>query len=85
MSLLIEVLGQMPDPITTIAGAIKEGLSLWKSFINTRESAYNRKMDKKLRKALEYGEKFILTSELEDSQERTKKLKRYKNKFFKYN
>ena len=29
-----------------IAGAIKEGLSAWKTFIATREEAYKRKRDK---------------------------------------
>ena len=47
----------MPTSLaTTIAAAVKEGLSLWKVFIATRQEAYNRKKDKKQEKAIEIAE-----------------------------
>ena len=49
----------------------------------TRESSYNRKLDKKQVKAIEYGEKVILRIkelEIED-----KKLEKLILQFFKYN
>lgn len=38
---------------------LKEGLGLWKTFIATREEAYQRKRDKQQEKAIQEGEKAI--------------------------
>ncbi len=46
----------MANTISMIAGAVKEGLSLWKTFIATRQQAYERKMDKRQEKALNIAE-----------------------------
>ena len=43
----------------TIAGAVKEGLSLWKTYIATRQEAYNRKQDKRQEKAIHTAEQMI--------------------------
>jgi len=40
-----------------ILGVVKEGLALWKTFISTRQEAYNRQQDKKQIKAIEAAEK----------------------------
>ena len=45
----------MADP-NSIASAIKEGLSLWKTFISTRQQAYERKKDKQQEKAIQIAE-----------------------------
>ena len=42
--------------VNAIAGAIKEGLSLWKSFIDTRQDSYNRKQDKRQERAIQIAE-----------------------------
>lgn len=55
----------MSKAIETIAGAVQEGLSLWKTFIATRQEAYNRKMDKRKEKAISYAEAYMeVASEL---------------------
>ena len=46
-----------------IAAVLQEGLSLWKTFIATREGAYKRSMDKRLRTAVNAGESYIFTDE----------------------
>ena len=74
----------MANLATTITEAIREGLSLWQTFISTRQRAYERKMDKRKNKAIEYGEKFILLF-YSDEENKDKKLDRYQKKFFKYN
>jgi len=73
-------------PITTIAGAIQKGLSLWESFINTRQEAYSRKQDKRQEKAIQLAEKafeemsklfeFLVTIDM--SKEDTKLLNKFK-------
>lgn len=75
-----------------IAGAIKEGLSLWKTFIATRQEAYERKQDKKQVKAIEMGEQYILQNkhlmtltDEDDIKKAKKQLKFLEEKFFKYN
>ena len=66
-----------------IASAIKEGLSLWKTYLSTRQEAYERKMDKRKAKAIEYGERIVLRVQelkIEDRQ-----VEGLIKKFFKYN
>ncbi len=46
----------MPNTAKVIAGAVKEGLALWKTFLATRQEAYNRRKDKKQEKAIQYAE-----------------------------
>jgi len=67
---------------TAIANAIKEGLALWKTYIATREQAYKRKMDRKLKLAIEYAERYILNNESDGDKNLREK---YRKKFFKYN
>lgn len=74
----------MSKDITSIAKAVQEGLSLWKTFIATRQQAYERKMDKRKIRAVEYGERFILCY-YSDEDAKEKKLDRYRRLFFKYN
>lgn len=42
--------------VSVIAEAVKEALDLWKTFIATRQQAYERGMDKKQQKAIQIGE-----------------------------
>lgn len=73
--------------IDQILSVLKEGLAAWKTFIATREEAYKRSMDKRLRAALEAGEKYILTdTDANIKEDRKQKLKaHYKKRFFHYN
>jgi hypothetical protein len=81
----------MPLPLAErILKVAEEGLNLWKTFIATRQEAYNRKQDKEQIKAIECGEKgFFAMDELlaklgdEYDQDR-KKILRWKKKFFKH-
>ncbi len=69
-----------------IAGAVKEGLSLWKTFIATRQTAYNRKQDKRQEKAISIAEEsyekisglFELLSTLSLSADEIKAIERHK-------
>ena len=47
---------QMSSPIGQIAAAVKEGLSLWRTYISTRQQAYNRQKDKRKDLAIRYAE-----------------------------
>ncbi len=39
-----------------VLGLLKEALAAWKTYISTRQEAYERKMDKRKMKAISYGE-----------------------------
>lgn len=76
-----------------ILKAVNEGLSLWKTFIATRQEAYNRKQDKKQVAAIENAEKYIfandkLLAKLNLEEKEFKKdlalLERYRKRFFHY-
>jgi hypothetical protein len=82
----------MPGQVTAIANAIKEGLALWKTFIATRQEAYNRQQDKRKRMAIDVAEKYIMVNDellRETNGNRKKKLvsllDHWKRKFFKLN
>lgn len=78
----------------------KEGLSLWKTFIATRQEAYNRKRDKNQVNAIESSEKLIFEVDNlidiirmkypEDMKEQPIKgalgqIAHFRKRFFKYN
>jgi len=75
----------------TIAGAVKEGLSLWKTFIATRQDAYDRKQDKRQERAIHVAEiiheeisklfEFLHTLPMEEKA--TKELKHHKTLIYK--
>jgi hypothetical protein len=44
------------NPASEIVGVFKEGLKAYQKYLDTRQGAYNRKMDKKQEKAIRYGE-----------------------------
>lgn len=77
--------------IGAIVDMVKEGLSLWKTFIATRQEAYERKQDKKQVACIEAGENYIKVNEREGkwksvtNAKRAKLLKLYYTRFFKYN
>lgn len=79
----------MNTTVEAVLKAVETGLSLWKEFISTREAAYKRSMDKRMRLCIEYGEKYIQTQDEIDSGKADKKAqelkKKYKTLFFKYN
>ena len=68
-----------------IVGAVKQGLSLWEKYIDTRQSSYNRSMDKRKRKAIEYGEQFIRAYYDDEVEDKEKYLRKRRDLFFKYN
>lgn len=49
----------MVKTVDTALALLKEGLELWKTFIATRQEAYNRKQDKKQERAIQAGEEAI--------------------------
>jgi len=75
-----------------IVGLVKEGLGAYKTYLATRQEAYNRKQDKKQIRAIQAGEQYILTNEklkLAKDPKEIRKLQKYlsawKIKFFKAN
>ena len=46
----------LKELVKILALAVKEGLELWKTYIATRQQAYERKMDKRQEKAIQYAE-----------------------------
>jgi len=77
----------MSDQVGAIANMLKEAFALWKTFIATRQEAYNRKMDIKKSKAIDNAEKYILTNNKTTLTEDKKKklLAVYEKRFFHYN
>ena len=81
----------MPGQITAIANVVKEGLSLWKTFIATRQESYNRQMDKNKRAAIDCAEQFILlfpkykAAEDKGKRQVDKQMARWQKKFFRLN
>ena len=75
----------MPVPLADqILGAVKEGLSAWKTYLSTRQEAYNRARDQRLRRAVDTAEEYIrLTSKTDFGA--TKEMRRLEDVFFKYN
>ena len=83
-----------------ILALLKEGLSAWKTFIATRQEAYNRQKDKEQEKAIRYAEvgfermgdvfQFLSDEKLIPENKKNafnslkKKVYYYKNKFNKY-
>ena len=75
-----------------IIALCKEGLEAWKTFISTRQEAYERKKDKQQVKAIDTAEDYILlTKELLPSLDQNKfkkelrRLEKYEKRFFDYN
>ena len=70
--------------VNAIAQAISDGFKLWKTVMDSAES-------RKMRKAIEFGEKFIQVQSKEgefasiDDKKRTRLLAYYRTKFFRYN
>ena len=54
---------KVQSDIGLIAQSIKAGFDLWKTFIATRQEAYNRKADKKKNTAIDAGERFMLADD----------------------
>jgi len=46
-----------------ILGVLNEGLGAWKTYLATRQEAYNRHQDKKQVNAIESAEKFIFNAD----------------------
>ncbi len=83
---------EVKSDIGAIAKAIQSGLDLWKTFIATRQEAYNRKMDQRLRQAVDCGEKgFLLFKDYKaakdekDKNRINSKIAYWERKFFKLN
>ena len=75
----------MPNPTGPIAQAIAESFKLLKTVMDTAVS-------RRMRKAIEAGEKYIQVNENEgdfnydmDDKKKQDKLRHYKKRFFKYN
>ena len=79
----------------SILNLCKEGLGAYKTYLATRQEAYNRKKDKEQERAIESAERYIHTNDIilhgmmDDNEikfkDQLKVLKRHKNRFFKYN
>ena len=69
--------------VGAIAAAIQEALAAWKTFIATREAAYNRKKDKKQVKAIDAAEQLALKIKSLDLN--NKEVDKLIIRFFKYN
>jgi len=76
-----------------IVSLFKEGLSAYKTYLATRQEAYNRQQDKKQVKAIESAEKYIFANDtllnklnLEEKEfsKDLKILARYRKHFFHY-
>ena len=76
-------MSEVKEIIVAVVGFLDRAFDAWKSFIETRQEAYNRKMDKQKRKAIDYGEKIILR--LKELNIEDKELDKLIDKFFKYN
>jgi hypothetical protein len=83
----------MKNQFVTLA---EKAIVLWTRFIETRESAYKRKMDKRVRKAVDFGEKLAFAvkdyismvkgvGDARDLERMEHKIERIITKFFKYN
>ena len=83
---------KVTSDIGLIAQTITAGFNLWKTFIATRQEAYNRQMDKRKREAINTAEKYI---HQDDKLEHTtdeklikaikKKKTKWRQRFFKFN
>lgn len=72
-------------PVEQIAKTVQAAFELWREFIATREAAYRRHMDKRMRVAINYGEKYILRNKELGNDKDDRLLKVYSIRFFKYN
>lgn len=72
---------------------LEEGMSLWKTFIATRQEAYERQQDKAQRRAIESAEKYIFANDKllnalnlteKEFKDDLKILARYRKRFFHY-
>ena len=75
------------DYVTTFSGLITEGMKLAGQWVSGSKFRFHAKMAKKMRKAVEAGERYILTNEDPDLDEKlkVKYLEKYKEMFFKNN
>jgi hypothetical protein len=74
-----------------ILKVVDEGLGLWKTFIATRQEAYNRQQDKKQVRAIEAAEKgffamddIIAKIDPKEFKKEIAAVKRYRKHFFHY-
>ena len=82
----------MADKLSALMKVFEEGLKAWRTFISTRQEAYNRQMDKRKRLAIDCAEKYILLNKdwraEQDAKERNRinsKMAYWERKFFKLN
>lgn len=83
----------MANTAQAIVAAVKEALDLWKTFIATRQQAYERKMDKRQEAAIRYAEKAFdkmsvlfqfLYENVEIPEKKEYEFKRLKHLIYKY-
>lgn len=77
----------MANTITTVSELLTKAFDLYSTWLNTRDAAYARKKDKKLARAVDAGESYILCDidpdiDDEDKYKRKEKLRKL---FFKLN
>lgn len=77
--------------VESIIGLCKEGLAAYKTYLSTRQEAYNRQQDRKQIKAIESAEKYIFESDkllakIGDDKycEEVNKLIYWRKRFFKF-
>ena len=76
-------MSQTKEIIVAITGFLNKAFDAWKSYIDTRQQAYIREMDKSKRKAIDYAERIILV--IKEKGIEDKELDKLIDKFFKYN
>jgi hypothetical protein len=76
-------MSQTKEIIIAVTGFLNKAFDAWKSYLDTRQEAYIRKMDKRKRKAIDYAEQIILI--VRSKYEVSRELDKLIIKFFKYN
>ena len=76
-------MSDIKDILLAVSKFLEKALDAWKVFIETRQEAYNRSQDKRKRKAIDFGEKYIIHNSAFNKED--KELLKLKKLFFKFN
>ena len=75
------------NTVTTISQLLTKAFEGWTTWLSTRDAAYKRSKDKRLTKALNFAESYILTDldNAIDDGDKVKLKKKYAKLFWKFN
>lgn len=76
-------MSEVKEIVVAITGFLNQAFSAWEKYIETRQEAYNRKQDKRMRKCIDYAEQYIIYNSSFNKED--KELIKLKTKFFKLN